>query len=154
VNPENLWINGAITLGAIVVTFFVILYFMRLEGKKENINPSNVVAFIDKYSLVFGAVFIIVGLALWIPILNGSESIFWFKPERVEYDFPPAPELIPPNHVWNSTVPPYILIVDRAFFNTRYFVFASLGVLSLIIGLSFIRAYVFGGIKKWIARPK
>jgi len=154
VNPENIWINSAITLGAIAVTFVVILYFMRLEGKKKNINPNSIVAFIAKYSLVFGVVFIIIGLALWIPILNGSVSIFRFKPERVEYDFPPAPELIPPNHVWNSTVPPYILILEFAYFNTRYFVFTSLGFLSLIIGLSFIRAYVFGGIKKWIARPK
>jgi len=154
VNPENLWINTAITLGAITFAFFVILYFMRLEGKKENINPSNVIAFIDKYSLVFGAVFIIVGLALWIPILNGSESIFRVKPERVEYDFPPAPELIPPNHVWNSTVPPYILIVDRAYFNTRYFVFMSLGFLSLIIGVNSIIAPVFRGIKKWKTRQK
>ncbi|MBA7640210.1 hypothetical protein ES703_47875 [subsurface metagenome] len=153
-NPENLWINSAITLCAIAVTFFVILYFMRLEGKKKNIKPNSIVAFIDKYSLVFGVVFIIVGLALWIPILNGSESMFWFEPKRVEYDFPPAPELIPPNYEWNSTVPPYILILEFAYFNTRYFVFTSLGFLSLIIGLSFIRAYVFRGIKKWIARPK
>jgi hypothetical protein len=154
VNPENIWINTAITLGAIAVTFFVILYFMRLEGKKKKINPSNIVAFIDKYSSAFGAVFIIIGLALWIPILNGSESIFRFKSERVEYDFPPAPELIPPNHVWNSTVPPYILILHSAYFNTRYFVFIYLGFLSLIIGLSFIRAYVLRGIKKWRTRQK
>ena len=146
-NPENIWINSAITLGAIAFTFFVILYFMRLEGKKKNKNPNSIVAFIDKYSLVFGTVFIIIALALWIPILNGSESIFRFKPERVEYDFPPAPELIPPGYVWNSTVPPYILISHSAYFNTRYFVFMSLGFLSLIIGLSFIRAYVFGGKK-------
>lgn len=145
--PESLWINSAIILGMIAFAFFVILFFMRLESKEENINPSNIVAFIDKYSLVFGVVFIIVGLALWIPILNGSESMFWFKSKRVEYDFPPAPELIPPNHVWNSTVPPYILILHSAYFNTRYFVFMSLGFLSLIIGLSFIRAYVFGGKK-------
>jgi len=154
VNPENLWINSAITIGAIMFAFFVILFFMRLEGKKKNINPNSIVAFIDKYSLVFGVVFIIIGLALWIPILNGSESMFWFKPERVEYDFPPAPELIPPGYVWNSTVPPYILILDRAYFNIRYFVFVSLGFLSLIIGLSFIRAYVLRGIKKWRTRQK
>ena len=73
-NPENLWINVAITLGAIAVTFFVILYFMRLEGKKKNIKPNSIVAFIEKYSLVFGVLFIIIGLALWIPILNGSDS--------------------------------------------------------------------------------
>ena len=145
--PEQLWINSAITLGAIAFAFLVILFFMRLEGKNESINPSNVVAFVNKYSLVFGAVFIIIGLALWIPILNGSESIFWFKPERVEYDFPPAPELIPPDYEWNSTVPPYILILRSAYFDIRYFVFMSLGFLSLIIGLSFIRAYVFGGKK-------
>jgi len=147
-NPENIWINSAITLGAIAVTFFVILYFMRLEGKKKNINPNSIVAFIDKYSLAFGVVFIIVGLALWIPILNGSESIFRFRPERFECNLPPAPELIPPNYVWNSTVPPYILILDRAYFNTRYFVFMSLGFLSLIIGVNSIIAPVFRGIKK------
>jgi hypothetical protein len=155
VNPENLWINSVITLGAIAVAFFVILFFMILEGKKKDINPSNIVVFIDKYSLAFGVVFIIIGgLALWIPILNGSESMFWFKSERVEYDFPPAPELIPPNHVWNSTVPPYILIVDRAYFNIRYFIFMSLGFLSLIIGVNSIIAPVFRGIKKWRTKPK
>jgi len=145
--PESLWINSAIILGMIAFAFFVILFFMRLESKEENINPSNIVAFIDKYSLVFGVVFIIVGLALWIPILKGSESIFRYKSERVDYNFPPAPELIPLGYVWNSTVPPYILILHSAYFNTRYFVFMSLGFLSLIIGLSFIRAYVFGGKK-------
>lgn len=62
-HPENIWINSAIALGAIVVTFFVILYFMRLERKKESINPSKVVAFINKYSLVFGVVFIILRFA-------------------------------------------------------------------------------------------
>jgi hypothetical protein len=154
VNPENIWVNSAITIGFIAFAFFVILFFMRLEGKKEGVNPSNIVAFIDKYSLVFGVVFIIVGLALWIPILNGSESIFRFKPERVEYDFPPAPELIPPGYVWNSTVPPYILILDFAYFNTRYFVFTSLGFLSLIIGVNSIIAPVFRGIKKWRTRQK
>ena len=160
-NPENLWINSAITLGAIALTFFVILFFMILESKKKDINPSNIVAFIDKYSLAFGVVFIIVGLALWIPILNGSESMFWFKSERVEYDFPPAPELIPQGYVWNSTVPPYILVLNRAYFNIRYFEFVSLGFLLLIIGVKFIIAPVFRGIKKlfrgikkWIARPK
>jgi hypothetical protein len=134
---------------------------MRLEGKKKDINPTNIVAFIDKYSSAFGVVFIIFGLGLWIPVLNGSESMFWFRPERVEYDFPPAPELIPPNHVWNSTVPPYILILDRAYFNIRYFVFISLGFLSLIIGVNSIIAPVFRGIKKlfrgikkWSARQK
>lgn len=151
-NPENIWINSAITLVAIILAFFVILFFMRLEGKKKNINPNSIVAFIDKYSLVFGVVFIIIGLALWIPILNGSESMFRFKSERVEYDFPPAPELIPPNYVWNSTVPPYILILHSAYFNTRYFVFMSLGFLSLIIGVNSIIAHVFRGIKKWRAR--
>ena len=160
-NPENIWINSAITLGAIAFAFFVILYFMMLESKKKDVNPSNIVAFIDKYSLVFGVVFIIVGLALWIPILNGSESIFRVKPERVEYDFPPAPELIPPNHVWNSTVPPYILILDRVYFNIRYFVFIFLGFLSLIIGVNSIIAPVFRvlkklfrGIKKWRVKQK
>jgi hypothetical protein len=146
-NPANMWINGVITLGAILFAILVILFFMRLESKEENIKPSNIVAFIDKYSLAFGAVFIIIGLAIWIPILIGSESMFWFKSERVEYDFPPAPELIPPNHVWNSTVPPYILILHSAYFNIQYFVFVSLGILSLIIGINFIRAYVFGGKK-------
>jgi len=161
VNPENLWINSVITLGAILFAFLVILFFMILEGKKKDINPNSVVAFIDKYSLVFGVVFIIIGLALWIPILNGSESIFRFKPERVEYNFPPAPELIPPGYVWNSTVPPYILVLNRAYFNIRYFEFVSLGFLLLIIGVNFIIAPVFRGIKKlfrgikkWRARQK
>jgi hypothetical protein len=147
VNPENLWINSAIILGAIGFAFFVILFFMILEGKKKDINPSNIVIFIDKYSLVFGVVFVIVGLALWIPILNGSESIFRFRPERIEYDLPPAPELVPPNHVWNSTVPPYILILRSAYIDIRYFVFMFLGFLLLIIGTVFITADVFRGIK-------
>ena len=157
-NPENIWINSAIFLGVIAFAFLVIIFFMRLESKKENTEPSNVISFMNKYSLIFGVVFIIVGLALWIPILNGSESMFLFRPKRIGYDLPPYPELIPPGHVWNSTgkptVPPYILILDYAFFNIRYFVFSFLGFLSLIIGLSFICAYVFRGIKKWIARSK
>jgi len=140
VNPENLWINSAMTLGAIAVTFFVILYFMRLESKKKNINPNSIVAFIDKYSLVFGVVFIIIGLALWIPILNGSERVFGYELQ----DW------------WKDGI-----VRNAAFFSFPFLLRAFLGSLGLIIGLSFIRAHVFRwikklfrGITKWIAQQK
>lgn len=125
-NPENLWINSAITLGAIAFAFFVILLFMRLEGKKQNINPSNIVAFINKYSLVFGVVFIIIGLTLWTPILNGSESVFGYEWQ----DW------------WDDGI-----VRNAAYFRLSFFFRGFLGVLGLIIGLSFIRAYVFRGKK-------
>lgn len=140
-NPENIWINSAITLGAIAVTFFVILYFMRLEGKKKNINPSNIVEFIDKYSLAIGAVFIIIGLALWIPILNGSENMFRYE--------------------WQDWWDNEIVVMNVAYFSPHFLLRAFLGLLVLIIGINFIIADVFRGakklvrgIKKWRTRPK
>jgi hypothetical protein len=140
VNPENIWINSAITLGAIAFAFFLILFFMRLEGKKENINPSNIVAFIDKYSLAFGAVFIIIGLTLWTPILNGSENMFGYESQ----DW------------WKDRI-----VRNAAFFSFPFLLRAFLGSLALIIGIKIILVDVFRGtkklvrsIKKWRTRPK
>ncbi|TRZ53438.1 MAG: hypothetical protein D4S01_01335 [Dehalococcoidia bacterium] len=127
-NPDNIWINVAITLGAIAVTFVVILYFMRLERKKESINPSKVVAFVNKYSLVFGAVFIIVGLALWIPILYGSENVFGYESQGW----------------WNEGT----VVMDAAYFNIPFFLQTFVGVVSLLIGIGFIYVGAFGDKKR------
>jgi hypothetical protein len=133
VNPENLWINSAITLGAIAFAFIVILFFMRLDAKNGNIEPNNIVSFIDKYSLAFGAVFVIVGLALWIPILNGSEWMLGFEWQ----------------YWWKDRI-----VRSAAYFSPLFLLRAFLGLLALIIGIAFITSDVFRGIKKWRTKPK
>lgn len=140
-NPENLWINNVITICAIVFAVAVILFFMWLDTRKEGIKPSGVVAFIGKYSLAFGAVFIIIGLVFWLPILSGYETMFGYK----QQDF------------WENA----IVIINTAYFNPHFFIRAFLGLSALIIGIIFIVARLFRsierffkGVIRWLVKQK
>jgi hypothetical protein len=86
VNPENIWINSAITIGAIVFTFLIILSFMKVDSregkdwKKEKPTLKNFGAFIANHSLSIGVVSTIIGLSLLVPtFLIGSEGLYWFE---------------------------------------------------------------------------
>jgi len=70
-----------------------------------------------------------------IPILNSSESILLFELTKIEHEFQPPSQLIPNGYYWGSEVPPYVLALNRAYFNFRYFGFLLLGFLLLIMGM-------------------
>ena len=129
-NPENLWINNIITICAIAFAFVVILFFMRLDSKEENIKPSKVVSLITKYSLLLGVIFIVIGLIIWTPILNGSETMLGYKGQEWRDD-----DII-------------VLIWDTAYFRLQFFLRSLLGLLAVIIGLIFVVAGLFRGIEK------
>ncbi|KON33905.1 hypothetical protein AC477_01015 [miscellaneous Crenarchaeota group-1 archaeon SG8-32-1] len=152
--PESLWINSVLALGSFGFAFFVIFFFGYLQAKKKKIKlkPRRIFVLINKYSIVIGLIFIIIGVAFVIPILDGSESMFLFDLKRIKHETQPPPSLIPtlnPNgYFWSSDVPPYILTLNRAYFNIRYFGFLSLGLLLILIGAIIIFTKVFHGQKK------
>jgi hypothetical protein len=127
-NPENLWINNIITICAIAFAFVVILFFMRLDSKEEGIKPSKVVSLITKYSLLLGVIFIVIGLIIWSPILNGSETMLGYKGQELQEDI--------------------IVILDTAYFNLQFFLRSLLGLSAVIIGIIFVVAGLFRGIEK------
>jgi hypothetical protein len=152
--PDSLWINSVLAIGSFVFAFFVIFFFGYLQANKKKIKlkPRRIFVLIDKYSIVFGLIFIIIGVAFVIPILNGSESMFLFDITRIKHETQPPPSLIPTLHpngyFWSSDVPPYILTLNRAYFNIRYFGFLSLGFLLILMGALIIFTKVFHGQKK------
>ena len=135
--PESLWLNSILAIASFVFAFFMIFFFGYLQAKKKEIKPRprRISAFIVKYSIGFGLVFIIIGAAFLIPILNSSESIFLFELTKIEHEFQPPSHLIPNGYYWGSEVPPYVLALNRAYFNFRYFGFLLLGFLLLIMGM-------------------
>jgi hypothetical protein len=79
--PESLYLNTVFAIGFIVFAFFVILFFMVLEAKSKEpkLKPKEIFAFFDKYSMVFGVVFVIIGAVFLIPYLTPwGVNIFWF----------------------------------------------------------------------------
>ncbi len=152
--PESLWINTILAIGSFGFAFFVIFFFGYLQAKKKKIKlkPKRILVLINRYSIVFGLIFIIIGVAFVIPILDGSESMFLFDLKRIKHETQPPPSLIPtlnPNgYFWSSHVPPYILTLNRAYFNIRYFGFLSVGFLLLLMGALIIFTKVFQGQKK------
>jgi hypothetical protein len=68
-----------LAIGFFVFAFFVILFFMVLEAKNKELKPKETVAFLDRYSIVFGVVFVIVGAVFLIPYLTPwGVNLFWF----------------------------------------------------------------------------
>ena len=66
-------------IGCFVFAFFVILFFMVLEAKNKEPKSKETVAFLKKYSMVFGVVFAIIGAVFLIPYLTPwGVNLFWF----------------------------------------------------------------------------
>ena len=76
---ESLWINNVFVIGFIAFAFIVIYFFINLEAKNKEIKINNILALLNKYSIVFGVVFIIIGVVFLIPLLTPwGVNIFWF----------------------------------------------------------------------------
>jgi len=80
-SSESIYVNNVLAIGFFVFAFFVILFFMVLEAKNKELKlkPKETFAFLDKYSIVFGVVFVIIGAVFLIPYLTPwGVNIFWF----------------------------------------------------------------------------
>jgi hypothetical protein len=130
VNPQNLWNDSAIIIYAFVFVFVVILFFMILERREEKIKASKVVAFIRKYSLIFGVAFLVIGLIIWTPILDGSETILGYRGQEMQDGI--------------------VVILDTAYFSPQFFMHTLFGLSMLIIGAVIIAPNLFRGIEKLI----
>jgi len=137
VNSEQLWSNTVTTWGWIAFAALLILFFMSLEGRRKEMNPGNFAAFICKHRLAFSVALIVVGLAFLYPILNGSQTLFWFIHVRAE------------NYSTLGTT-----TLRSAFFNLWLFLYAAIGLSLLIVGLMFTLPFVRGGIQKWRTKQK
>ena len=79
--PESVYLDSVLVFGSFIFAFFVILFFMELEArnKEPKLKPKEVFAFFDKYSMVFGLFFVIIGAVFLIPYLTPwGVNIFWF----------------------------------------------------------------------------
>jgi hypothetical protein len=79
--PERFYLTSVFVIGLLVFAFFVILFFMVLEAKNKELKlkPKEIFAFLNKYSMVFGVVFVIIGAVFLIPYLTPwGVNIFWF----------------------------------------------------------------------------
>ena len=78
---ESLYLERVFAIGFFVFAFFVILFFMMLEARNKELKlrPKEISTFLDKYSMVFGVVFVIIGAVFLIPYLTPwGVNIFWF----------------------------------------------------------------------------
>ena len=78
---ESLYLERVFAIGFFVFAFFVILFFMMLEARNKELKlrPNEISTFLDKYSMVFGVVFVIIGAVFLIPYLTPwGVNIFWF----------------------------------------------------------------------------
>ena len=157
-NPENLWINSAITLGAIVFAFLIILLFMKVESregkgwKKEKTTLKNFGAFIANHSLSVGVVSTVIGLSLLVPtFLIGSEGLYWFDwqkeiarsfaPFNIQFFLIGLPFLILGVILINRQ--PKIKLIKNRFIRLNdvysFAILATIGIISLVSGVySFI----------------
>lgn len=92
-NPENLWINTVITLGASLFAVLIVLFFMMLDNKKMDLR--DCVASADKFQLSYGMTFIILGLVLTLPILTGFVQVVDYKILYDELIYFEIPHLTP-----------------------------------------------------------
>ncbi len=78
-NSESLWINNLFVIGFIAFAFIIIFFFINLEAKNKEIKINDILALLNKYSIVFGLVFVIIGVVFLIPLLTPwGVNIFWF----------------------------------------------------------------------------
>ena len=78
-SSESIYVNNVLAIGFFVFAFFVILFFMVLEAKNKELTPKEIFAFLNKYSMMFGVVFAIIGAVFLIPYLTPwGVNIFWF----------------------------------------------------------------------------
>ena len=154
--PESLWTNSVLAIGSFIFALVLILFFINIEAKNKElkINFKKIFASVSKYSIVFGIIFIIVGAAFLVSIIFGSESMFLVEQERLKHETKPPPELIPYGYYWFSKVPPYILELNSAYFNIRFFGFLLLGCLLSFIGMLIVFPTIFTKPKKYLEIKK
>jgi len=158
VNPENIWINSAITICFIAFAFFVIILFMRIDSregkgwKKEKTTLKNFGAFIANHSLSVGVVSTVIGLSLLVPtFLIGSEGLYWFEwqkeiarsfaPFNIQFFLIGLPFLILGVFLINRR--PKIKLIKNRFIRLNdvysFAILATIGIISVVSGVySFI----------------
>ena len=76
---ESLWITNVFVIGFIAFAFIIIYFFINLEAKNKEIKINDILVLLNKYSIVFGVVFVIIGVVFLIPLLTPwGVNIFWF----------------------------------------------------------------------------
>ena len=150
--PEDLWINSVLAIVSFVFALVLILFFIKIEAKNKEIKLKPKINFksISKYSIVFGLIFIIIGIIFLIPILFGFESIFLIEQKSLKHETKPPSGLIPNGYFWESNVPPYMLELNSFYFNIRFFGFLLVGFLFSLIGILIIFPKILTKQKKYL----